>query len=233
MASPTDTVVTTIDLPRELHKRALALVAKRNPYSNLRQLVRAAIKEKIEAIEEADRRASAERAASRAAATKAKGDRFSIPLREPVVGGSLQPLEGLRSRIDPLVAAPVGRRSRLVPIYERYAREILEAGTDKEEIKRLLLAATLAVRREMPLRYPKDEVVVGEIEEAIRTINAGGSRSLPSALAERTYDERVGSILDALTIPTRGDTARRPEATQPSASPDEIDEVDLDDEDER
>jgi hypothetical protein len=93
-------------------------------------------------------------------------------------------------------------RGRLAALCEVYAQQILDARGEEPLVRRAILAAEAAVRREMPLTRPPDAELLVLIEEAVvRLRDSPPKKDGPP----RSRDALVGAILDASKVKTHGD----------------------------
>lgn len=198
------------EVPRPLRDRA-ERVSKRLRMA-VAQIVREGLDErvsfyekKIAAEDEQELRAREERRAGRRT-LRSLGER---PLA-PAATSELAP-----EPLAPVAFEAAPGADALEALYRHHAARILEVMDKDAAEKRLrVMEAIAAVKREQPLRYPPDGVILSHLETFIVELRAAAAPAppltppapseLPMTPTERIFDELVGRTLNA-TVPTFGD----------------------------
>jgi len=159
------------------------------------QLIKDALDEKLIALDARFRQEDAQREADRLA-KKAKHD---PALRQGLrgIGSSSLPLT-TQVRTSLVAASP--EQDPMEALYIELAKSILAAGNDNEEVRKRVVRAIAAVRRERPLTAPPEGRILETLEVYMLKLREEGVEPV------RTVDSFVGSVLDVSKLKTSGFT---------------------------
>lgn len=195
-------IALSISIPLDMNER-LEAIAKRL-HAVKRQIMREGVIERITYYENKFREDDRLREEDRLR-------RESPPLiRNGYITKPLGPLNRVASRV---VTDETPAPSPLDKILTPYASQVLAAQrkhgdgkVSENEIRRLVLAATNAVTRMMPLTHPPDTEIVAALERLVVTLRDAKTPTIPT---DRSYDDLVGAVVDAARVKTRGDVEEK------------------------
>lgn len=223
-----ETEATNFYLPAELKKRA-KVVAKRIG-STLSDLIRAALLERVETFEakfhaEEERKRQEVERKRQARTLRPLGDPLA-PKRSTLAPAAFEarPPAELGADEDEGKTSVERAPADLAELYYHHARRILEKWDDVAERRLRLGEAVADIKRQAPLRCPPDDEIRALVEAALVEIRdrekppaplvdpAGATPPLVKPLLPvlRIIDDKVGKIINPLSVPSLGDVDDKP-----------------------